>query len=544
MPEPGSDGYDAEADLRDLRAALDLEGDEGPLDSRLLLWFLRKVMQVDDSDEYELVFESAGRQLDGFWLEASPEDTKPTLHLFEVKVGQTPETWGLDLVRQSAATVAALDATGLVAVVERDVRIAAQKQGLTGPPLSANYALRPTLILGRRLSDEAQLAAAEAGLRVYDLPWLARLARALRGPGLLEVPLRVPCPADKRFKSTTASGYIVVGEVRAADLAQWDGIEDRTLFGLNVRGELRQNRVRTGLDKAMATPSEHDDFIAFHNGLTVLCHEVDDSDPAVLRVRDVSVVNGAQSLLAFKRNERALDGTSLRVIVKFVTYTEDRAAFATEVARRSNTQTAVNPRNLRANEPRQAALAEEFNAYGGVTYLTKPDATHRPTGEAIQNDDAAQWLCALYLGRPWLAVKRTELFRTPNYERIFSREVGAAHILLAKRVYDASQRCKPSMPKPYQHAWRLTTVMAVYLAGVVMHNDTSLAGWLEQPATAVGREDLPGALDEVMARVAEILHLHHAQQEDFGYDDFKVDFKREDTARNLAELVPSVADPS
>ena len=54
-------------DLQDVEAALEAEGDEGALHARLLLWYMRKVMQVQDYDEYEYVFDAdaGGRRLLG-----------------------------------------------------------------------------------------------------------------------------------------------------------------------------------------------------------------------------------------------------------------------------------------------------------------------------------------------------------------------------------------------------------------------------------------------------------------------------------------------
>src|ERR1700733_12651138 len=77
-------------DLQDLEAALDAEGDEGELHARLLLWYMRKVMQVQDYNEYEYVFDTDAGGLDGFWGEPAPEDQFPALHIFQCKTGAGP----------------------------------------------------------------------------------------------------------------------------------------------------------------------------------------------------------------------------------------------------------------------------------------------------------------------------------------------------------------------------------------------------------------------------------------------------------------------
>jgi hypothetical protein len=527
------------ADFDDLLSAVRSDGDEAPLERSLLLWFVRHVMQVTDSDEYELVFEAPTRPIDGLLVETSSEEEQATLHIFEVKAkvtGSIELTDGdVDLFMQRLKF---LDANGLEDTSDRVLRAAALHAGLQNKlPWSQHFRMSPALVVAGELTPKGLERAREAGIRVFDLPWLARLARALRGPGLLSVVEHVSCPRNRRFESRTGVGAIVVCEVHATELAEWPGIDDRTLFGLNVRGELRQNRVRTGLDTAIRTTPDHPNFIAFHNGLTVLCHHLDYTPDEVI-VTGLSVVNGAQSLLAFRRNRERLIHSDLRVLVKFVEYRDEDAAFATEVARRSNTQTAVNPRNLRANDPKQLALIEEFRQhFPEYAYIVKPEATRQPPGDAITNDDAAQWICALYQERPWVAVKRTELFRDEQYHRIFAPDLEAAHIVLARRIYDAIQDGKPKFPEPYRGAWRLTTLMAIYLVGQALRADRGLAMWLREPGAAL-TPNLDTELSALVRRVADAMSSYHRERvAQFGHDDFKVDFKRENTALDLASRV-------
>ena len=317
-------------DLQDVEAALEAEGDEGALHARLLLWYMRKVMQVRTTTSIEYVFDADAGGLDGFWVEPAPEDQFPTLHIFECKTGTGPgDDQAIAALERFRDTVANFDKLGF----ETD-HVARGSQGGTCPRTTRCPAIEtlraasdsPPSLQRLKATASTCAGARRTGLRPHIA---ARLARALRGPGLLVADQLVHCPADRRFVSETGAGLIVVCEVQAEELAAWPGIEDRTLFGLNVRGELRQNRVRTGLDTAIDTPADHPNFIAYHNGLTVLCHGFDATHPDHIRITDLSVVNGAQSLLAFHRHRVALTGSDLRVLVKFVTYPADEPGFAT-----------------------------------------------------------------------------------------------------------------------------------------------------------------------------------------------------------------------
>jgi len=142
-------------DLQDLEAALDAEGDEGELHARLLLWYMRKVMQVQDYDEYEYVFDADAGGVDGFWVEPAPEDRFPTLHIFECKTGTAPSEdrarAALDRFRQ---TVDTLDNVGFATVASPEARSAGLAQGIREVPLSEHFELRPTLLLLYNASEQ------------------------------------------------------------------------------------------------------------------------------------------------------------------------------------------------------------------------------------------------------------------------------------------------------------------------------------------------------------------------------------------------------
>ena len=383
-------------DLQDLEAALEAEGDEGELHARLLLWYMRKVMQVQDYNEYEYVFDADAGGIDGFWVESAPEGQFPVLHIFECKTQAPPgDAEAFAALERFRETVDNFDYVGFATAPSPEARGAALAQGVREIPLSNHFELRPTLLL------------------LYDAPdhLLQRAETRTSGSTISRGSPGLPEPFEDQVFSwlPSVSHAVLIGAslvkpdsgvslcARSAPRSLLLGPESRTdALGLNVRGELRQNRVRTGLDTAIDTQTDHPNFIAYHNGLTVLCREFDATHPNHVLITDLSVVNGAQSLLAFHRHREALQGTDLRVLVKFVTYPADHPDFATEVARRSNTQTAVNPRNLRANDLRQLALLEEFRSeFPSIGYLTKPEATLIPAGETSQRQRCAVDSCIL-----------------------------------------------------------------------------------------------------------------------------------------------------
>ena len=526
-----------------LLGSIDAAGDDGPLGWRTLLWFLRNVMAVEPLDAYEHAFSDPALGIDGLLVqEADDIDEDPTLFVFEVKSTPGPVDVG------PAAVAAARGASDIVLDLGRHVSShaptelasLASRMRLVERLSAGDLTPQAVLVTTGRLSPEALVAAAQTGVRTFDLEFLAQVALALQVEGLRQAELPVLAGEGSRFLSQTGIGRIAVCAVNAPEIANWPGIDDRSLFGLNVRRQLRQNQVRTGLTKAVENPADHANFLAYHNGLTVVCRRFDPR-PDQLIVHDLSVVNGAQSVIALRESAAALTN-DLQILVKFVEVGENRQLPA-EVAQRSNTQTAVNPRNLRALDGRQRFLERDFSEnYPAYRYVTRPDASLHEPGIPVPNDVAAQLLCAVYAQRPWLAVKRTELFRAPNYSIVFPPQIRAAHVLMSKRIREAVESQKGAFPQEYRRSWALTALVATYLVAQLLREDEEGRAWLDDPAAALTRESLVAArLEHLAGRVGrELTKYHEWRSKTDGFDDFKVDFKNRTTLRTLAsDLVRS-----
>lgn len=218
------------------------------------------------------------------------------------------------------------------------------------------------------------------------------------------------------------------------------------------------------------SPLTTPDFLAYHNGLTIICDSYWLRN-GKLKIRNPSVVNGAQSVIAFDRKSKSLT-QDLRVFVKLVEV-KGRPSLAREVSRRSNTQNPVNPRMLMSNSGPQLRLSQEFSkSFPGIEYVTKPDQAIKPSGRYINNDEAAQLLTAVFLEKPWLAVKRASLFNSDNHPAVFQRGHTAAHVVLADEIGLAVDRVRnatpPVIPEHYLSIWKLTRMVLVYLTGQVL----------------------------------------------------------------------------
>lgn len=525
----------------------------------LLLWFFRNVVGVDDLDAYQYVCDGDDDGgVDALFLEpSSGDDNFETLVIYQSKYTEGPTQVGETAIDRLVSIASKFKTEAglrefLNGRVEDRLRSLVTEFRLVPKLAEGRYSdgrLRIRLVLvtsgvlnanAKRLVEATNAANASGYLTVNDLNRLGPLAVATTTPQTRHGTIEVPCPSGERFVVGAAPNRVAVAAVRATDIVQWPGIDDRTLFDLNVRREIRMNRVRRQLDAAIARQSDHRDFLAYHNGLTVTCKSFDDSDGTKLGVTDPSVVNGGQSVVALFAAAALGNLTDdLRLTVKFVEV-EGRPQLAKEVSRRSNTQNPVNLRNLVAlGGPQQRLVTEFAEKYPSIYYETRPDASAPVTGRMIRNDDAAQLLCAVCNAMPWLAVKRTSLFDSDNHSLIFAENITADHVVLVDEIRQAVDFEKERFPAEYRRSWQLTRLVAVYLVGQLIRasSDPAIAGILADPGTAVRRSDLSDDLRGLARFAAAGMRLRRERfrREPTAVDAFNVDFKNQTRLHELRD---------
>ncbi len=542
------DDSTGQSPLSDMLAA-EREDGEHDLRRQLLLWVARNRYARSDPESYADVLDAqvALASASGVALRADAafiSNDESSHHIvwlrfFEATSG-TVTSRDLTALREE---MRAISSTPLRELVSELVQASSQINSNVGRESAAlQDALRREPLLAlvtphdltdaqrRRLQEQGGAGAWE----IFDRRTMLALHRTLTDPQVLPATIQVSTDPDGRLQTTSGGYRVVVAPVPVKLIIEWPGIDDKRLFDLNVRLGLGHSRVRTSLARTLEDDDDQSGFLAYHNGLTVVTNHIDLDTPGLLRISGLSVVNGAQSVLAFKEHKDSITD-SLRVLVKFVEVGGDRD-FAQNIAIRSNTQNPVTTRNLRALDAVQLRIVAEL-AKQGVIYGTKPEAG-APTGpNFLANDDAAQLLAAVYLEEPWLAVKRNELFAPGTYRRLFPLDLSPWRVLLVHRVRQAVTP-KSDFPADYQRAWRLVVLIVVYLAGQLLRAERATDQVVTTPdpdsIAILTRQDLP----HIMAFVTRQLNRHHEEQLNrFGFDNFRVDFKRQKTLRELSAKV-------
>lgn len=516
--------------------------------SVLLLWFLRNVVGVGELEAYDHVCDGDNdKGIDGLFLEIGDgEGGDDTLVVFQSNYTESPNSkvGPTDVDKLAGAANAFTN----LATLEELMRSGAEQSLLELIDLlnlprryrdpSSSIKLRCALITTGRLNGDAKRRVTalrerhgDRYIEVWDISSLGPVAMAGKSPERLSAEISIDVDPNVLVTGQPPNRVAIL-PVSASDVVTWPGIDDRQLFALNVRHELRSNRVSKALDGAIDREAEHRDFLACHNGLTIICDRFEQTARQI-KILNPSVVNGAQSVLAFLRAaDRDALSEDLRVFAKIVEVA-GRPTLEKEVGRRSNTQTGVNSRNLMANHGTQLRLEREFlAAYPDILYETRPDTRDIDKPILIRNDDAAQLLCAIFNRKPWLAVKKNVLFDSDNHAQVFSQHIRAHHVVFAVAVREAVQNRKSEVPEVYRSSWLLTRLIACYLVGEILRSSGSLSDPLGASADVLTEPQLLSSLDTFAMLAVRTLSRRNARLGEA--DHFRKDFKNEQQLRDLA----------
>jgi hypothetical protein len=452
----------------------------------LLAWFIATVMREDPADIEDAICDGGGdKGIDAILLD---EDANELLVLqskyrqnaattqgdndLKHFVGAAPYFNGPEGVD---ALMASAPNPEVVALIERlDLRRRIEEQEPT---------VRFVFVTNAARDASAQsyldtLAGDELALDLWDQPRLVEVADRTARRELLPGKHVLGSIEQALVADFSGAAHIALALVPATELVRLPGIEQLTIFDLNVRLGLGNTKINRELRSTIATSSEHEFFPAYHNGLTLLTEglrQVDDG----LELDGVAVVNGCQSLLSLWR-ERASLTPVLKLIVKIVEL-GDRTDLADRITYRSNNQNPVNIRDQRSNDRIQRDLqAEVEQRYPGLLfYDIRRGDTPEPGAGVLDNQLAAQMLMAVWIGEPWNAVRKVRLF-DQDYHRLF-RRASADRLYLAYLIDERVTALREKLRSELQTAFASVRFTIAHLMAKVLEQSDRGQQLLEEP---------------------------------------------------------------
>lgn len=299
---------------------------------------------------------------------------------------------------------------------------------------------------------------------------------------------------------------MAVGLFAAPDLVRLPGIDDLSIFQLNVRLGLGRTRINKELARTIKDSEEHSLFCAYHNGMTFLTREftVDGSE---LDLTGVSVVNGCQSLLALHANQTSLS-PSLKVLVRIVELGA-HTDLVDQITYRTNNQNPVNIRDQRSTDKVQRDLQAQLrDGYGSELGLAiRNGEPLSGFGRVVENSFVAQLVMATYLEEPWNAVRKLKLF-DHEYHHIFNRHLDAHKVFLLHMIdlamVDQRSRLAPELVASFSSV-RFTIANLVFeLIGLTDEGEA----FLDAPSMYLSahRAEVTAALDEATAEAIQSIN--------------------------------------
>ncbi len=226
---------------------------------------------------------------------------------------------------------------------------------------------------------------------------------------------------------------MLIFPLNANELLRLKGINDYSLFNKNVRYGLGNTRVNKSIRDTLKNNQEKDKFILFHNGISLVCENyIHDKENECIKLINYSVVNGAQSTLAFYKNSRFIDQNT-NILLKVMNI-GGNPQLMNKITYYNNNQNSINMRDLRSNDNVQKRIEREFkdlrNLYDlKYDYVPKKGKIVATDHIAIESDYAAQLITACYLKNPQNTHLKIAMF-TSSYSDIFNRNINAKKILL------------------------------------------------------------------------------------------------------------------
>jgi hypothetical protein len=434
-----------------------------------LNWFLENVYRLDEvAADDAICDERNDKGIDAIYLDHNEEQ----IHLLQSKVRQNPTATVGDVALKNLAgslaqfqTPATIDSLlqGEANANLKQIIVRSDIKGL----VDSGYKVIGVFVTNETLDKAAnEYLAINPAIVVYDRKRIANETIDVEKDGGISdtFSFEVDYVAPMKFEvAAEATAYIF--PALASELVTLKGISDGTLFSQNVRLALGSTPVNRAIGKSIQDKGEHKYFPLFHNGIILLCGDAN-LDEGRLHINDYVVVNGAQSLTTFFKNQSSIS-SDLRILVKVIALRN--AALAQKITLNSNNQNAIKPRDLRSNHDIMLRLKKEFEQSKEPFYFEIKRGEDLPAGKTvIPNDLAGRMLLAFDLHEPNSCHQLYRIF-DEEYADIFGRkEVDSYRIIFLWNIMEIIKSVLPNIDnKPFAN-YGLTRYFILFVVSKIL----------------------------------------------------------------------------
>ena len=246
---------------------------------------------------------------------------------------------------------------------------------------------------------------------------------------------------------------VLIGRISVAELARLTNDYDNQLFERNIRRYLglAGNRVNEAVAATLRDPDERSNFYFYNNGITITCsqfrHNALQRDNWPVQVNDLQIVNGGQTARTVQQihQEIGAEIEGAEVLIRIYELRRGDTEVVDAITFATNSQNPVDLRDLKANEPRQKALAASITGLGYTYRAQREDRTVSP--DEFTSAVVAEAVLAVWRKRPHQARFRGREHFGALYDTIFDRTLNGAQAIVAALLLRHAENRRKRRPQ-------------------------------------------------------------------------------------------------
>lgn len=508
-----------------------------------LVWFLEHYFRLDDTEAQDTVCDGPDdKGVDGLYI----DDNLETIHVFQSKLLQNPnKTLGDTQIKEFVGTLSQFRNPTNINEIANTTANKELANLLTSRNVaklvSDGFAVQGVFVTNsERDANAIAYLNGRNDLRLFDKGELESHYIPVGPTEPVGTPVTFDVFGYDCAQHQIADVKVIFAPLKGNELIRLDGIASSELFAWNVRGSLGRTKVNKDIGRSIDNLSEHKNFLLYHNGLTILCQQLDRSGDKITISR-YSVVNGCQSLTSLY-DHRTNITDDLRVLTRLIELPPEHE-LAEKITHHSNNQNPINARDLQSNSTIQRRLQNEFlDKYSGQVFYRIKRGEPDQAPEVIDNDEAGRLLLAFDLKEPWTCHQTYKILDELHAE-IFARpEVDAHRIVAVKDLHDTIEGCLADVANGMLGSYRLTRYFLLYLVRQALELDKDGKAFCASPSKFVlegrGRERLRMCAQRIVKDIIIDLNAEIREREEANKPfDYKREFKSANPVRELARSI-------
>lgn len=512
-----------------------------------LMWYLNNFFRLEQQDAIDCVCDSSNdKGIDGIYVDDDAEE----IYLFQSKYSPNDnrDQGDNDLRNFKGAKEWFRDETAvhdlLRSTASADLKSLVTRQKIKDK-IGLSYSLYQQFVTNKVFDQNAQefLSVNQESLEGLDTPILFSKYTYIADKPIQTSVTTLSLVNLSKITYNLPNGIIArVYPIPVKELLKLDGIQDRTLFYKNVRYGLGKTRVNQEIRKTIHSSKEHNNFFLYHNGITLICDTLDESTPNQISIKNYSIINGCQSILTFYENRPNI-GDDMYVLAKIIKIEPD-SPLIRQITYFANNQNAISLKDLKSSDRVQIGLQNEFFKLfnNKVLYRIKRGESEAGYDVVIDIDFAAQLVESFYLRSPHGAHLKSALF-SERYNKIFSRHINAAKIVLAHIIYNIVDRNMSKIKNEQIRDYSLAKYCFIYIIAEILSADEKGRIIIEEPTLYIFKHG--EALQSALTKLWELLtpdinaYIDEYTEANGNFFDYKNVFKNAEFTKTMCRKINS-----